>query len=440
MFRSLIVPLLAFACCAQDQRPVYKLLYSSQNPNLPGGLPVNLFEVQPGLFYGLSASTGVSGAVIFSLTGDGTFKVVYNFSPANNNLVESLVQATNGRLYGGGGSITAGNYYFSISTAGSDLQQYPFPGKWGPLFQTLVTPTGKLYDLALAGLGNLAAYGLASIDESGQVTILHQFSSAEGVPNPNGSIVYATDGNIYGFGSQGPYSGDGPSLIYRMTPAGAYSQLLSLGTFTGSGPLVAGSDGNLYNAFEGSMRSHGPHTTGAIFQTTLSGQGQVISNFPPKGMHQPVSLMQAADGDLYGSTNTFSYIFRYDFAQNKLSQVYSLPEATCYCYLIEGMDGKLYGVGRNYTIFSLDIGLPRPTPVIAGLYPSSGPVGQEVILWGNYLLGPTSVTFNGVPAADPVATSVRSVSVTVPAGATTGPVSITTANGTFTTTQNFTVE
>jgi hypothetical protein len=111
------------------------------------------------------------------------------------------------------------------------------------------------------------------------------------------------------------------------------------------------------------------------------------------------------------------------------------------------MDGKLYGVtpiGGNYpgigAVFSLNIGLPKPKPFITGLYPSSGPVGQRVILWGNYLLGTNSVAFNGVPATSAVATSAQSVLVTVPAGAATGPVTITTANGSFTTGQNFTIQ
>jgi hypothetical protein len=111
------------------------------------------------------------------------------------------------------------------------------------------------------------------------------------------------------------------------------------------------------------------------------------------------------------------------------------------------MDGKHYGVtpvGGNYpgigAVFSLEIGLPKPEPVVSGLYPASGPVGNKVTLWGNYLLGATSVTFNGVWASSVAVTSVRSVVATVPAGATTGPVSVTTANGTFTTSQNFTVQ
>jgi hypothetical protein len=50
------------------------------------------------------------------------------------------------------------------------------------------------------------------------------------------------------------------------------------------------------------------------------------------------------------------------------------------------------------------------------------------------------VTFNGVPAAAFQVNSTQAVMATVPAGATTGPVTITTANGSVTTKQSFTVE
>jgi hypothetical protein len=92
-------------------------------------------------------------------------------------------------------------------------------------------------------------------------------------------------------------------------------------------------------------------------------------------------------------------------------------------------------------VLSLEIGLPKPEPVVSVLHPVSWPVGKKVTLWGNYLLEATSVTLNGLPATSVAVTSVRSVVATVPAGATTGPVSInTTAIGPFSTTQRFTVQ
>jgi hypothetical protein len=160
--------------------------------------------------------------------------------------------------------------------------------------------------------------------------------------------------------------------------------------------------------------------------------------------------MQAADGNLYG-TNVYNQIFRYNFSKKAIELVYDMDvegsQGHCACILVEGSDGKLYGAaqnGGNYpgmgAVFSLDIGLPKPAPTVSGLYPPSGAAGLKVLLWGNYLLGATEVTFNGLPAAEISVTSVQSVIATVPPGATSGPVTVTTPNGSFTTTTNFTVQ
>jgi hypothetical protein len=63
-----------------------------------------------------------------------------------------------------------------------------------------------------------------------------------------------------------------------------------------------------------------------------------------------------------------------------------------------------------------------------------------LILWGENLLGATGVSFNGTPATTISNISKEYVAVTVPAGATTGPVTITTPNGSATSSGSFTVE
>ena len=439
--------LLAFGCAGQTdagQTPVYKLLYSPASGAVPGGNPNAMIEVEPGLFDVLAIrDNGTSGPSIFSISSTGTFNLIYSFQPPSM-LMSTFVQAPNGLVYVPG-FIAPNNFYFSLAPAGKDFQQYPFPGHWGTAWQTLVVPPNELYDIVAVATGGPSTYGFAQIDEAGKIAILHQFSGNDGVPIGN-NITYGADGNIYGVGSE--TIGVSPGFIFRFTPTGAYSKLLSFPSFpdVATLALISASDGNLYGIFGGG----GSNNTGEIYQATLSGQLQTVASFPATGMTKPLSLMEAADGNIYGSTNS-NFIFRYNLTTHQLTPVYRLDpygsQGHCACQLVEGMDGKLYGVtpiGGNYpgigAVFSLNIGLPKPKPFITGLYPSSGPVGQRVILWGNYLLGTNSVAFNGVPATSAVATSAQSVLVTVPAGAATGPVTITTANGSFTTGQNFTIQ
>jgi hypothetical protein len=90
-------------------------------------------------------------------------------------------------------------------------------------------------------------------------------------------------------------------------------------------------------------------------------------------------------------------------------------------------------------IFSLELGLPKPAPAVVSVRPDSGAAGTQVLLWGSNLLS-ASVQFNGVAATEVTNSGSNYVSVTVPTGATTGPITITTPGGTVTTTHSFTVE
>ncbi|GAA3971381.1 hypothetical protein GCM10022407_16490 [Hymenobacter antarcticus] len=67
---------------------------------------------------------------------------------------------------------------------------------------------------------------------------------------------------------------------------------------------------------------------------------------------------------------------------------------------------------------------------LASLSPTSGPVGTSVTLTGTGFTGATGVSFNGTAAGTFAVTSATTATATVPAGATTGNVTITTPGGT----------
>ena len=81
-----------------------------------------------------------------------------------------------------------------------------------------------------------------------------------------------------------------------------------------------------------------------------------------------------------------------------------------------------------------------PTPTISGFSPASGPAGTVVTVAGTNFTGVTAVRFNGVTAAAYTVNSSTQLTATVPAGASTGPISVAAgANGTGTSTTNFVV-
>jgi large repetitive protein len=77
-------------------------------------------------------------------------------------------------------------------------------------------------------------------------------------------------------------------------------------------------------------------------------------------------------------------------------------------------------------------------PAITSFTPSSGCVGSSVTINGTNLSGATAVTIDGVAATITNNTSTR-VIATVPVGATTGKIVVTTANGTATSSTDYTV-
>jgi hypothetical protein len=68
-------------------------------------------------------------------------------------------------------------------------------------------------------------------------------------------------------------------------------------------------------------------------------------------------------------------------------------------------------------------------PAVTSFTPGSGPVGTSVTITGTGLLGTTDVEFNGVVAVFNVVDS-STITTTVPAGATSGKISVTNAGGT----------
>ncbi len=77
-------------------------------------------------------------------------------------------------------------------------------------------------------------------------------------------------------------------------------------------------------------------------------------------------------------------------------------------------------------------------PTITSFIPTSGPVGTFVTITGTSFLGATAVKFHGTLAVFTVNSSSQ-ITATVPAGATTGTISVTTPSGTATSAGQFTV-
>jgi photosystem II stability/assembly factor-like uncharacterized protein len=96
-----------------------------------------------------------------------------------------------------------------------------------------------------------------------------------------------------------------------------------------------------------------------------------------------------------------------------------------------------WAVGLNGTILATTDG-GYPVPTISSLAPSSGTVGGGAVLGGTGFTGATKVTFHGVSASFIVKSDTQ-ITAIVPAGATSGTVSVTTPGGTAVSATSFIV-
>jgi hypothetical protein len=101
--------------------------------------------------------------------------------------------------------------------------------------------------------------------------------------------------------------------------------------------------------------------------------------------------------------------------------------------------GKIGVTNAAGTTLSTNDFIVTALPVIASFTPSDGPVGREVTITGTNFTGATSVTFNGTSTASFTVDSGTQIRATVPAGASTGKITITNAVGSGFSATNFVV-
>ncbi len=92
-------------------------------------------------------------------------------------------------------------------------------------------------------------------------------------------------------------------------------------------------------------------------------------------------------------------------------------------------DLDLLAVGFSGSLVSVLLNR-APVPTLTSLSPTSAPVGTSITLTGTDFTGATAVSFNGTAAVTFSVTTATTATATVPVGAATGPVTITTPGGT----------
>ena len=161
---------------------------------------------------------------------------------------------------------------------------------------------------ALIGLNVMTTRTRALPNTQVAYEVLHQFGAPPEGGYPIASLLRATDGNFYGTTSNLGYG-----TVFQITPEGMVTIVHAFtGGTDGWGPkaaLIQATDGNLYGTTEkgGSSSCHGgPGGCGTVFRVAPDGTGYtVLHRFSGEtdGAHPVAALLQATDGNLYGTTS-----------------------------------------------------------------------------------------------------------------------------------------
>jgi len=386
-----------YAGGAHDDGTVFKItpsgalttLYSFcvQSGCPDGGRPsAGLVQATNGDFYGTTRSGGhKDDGTAFKITASGTLTTLYRFCSQTN--------CTDGQYpYGGLVRAANGDFYGTTAAGGANYtycHDFSFPRKVG---------CGTVFE----------------ITPSGTLTTLYSFCSQSGCADgdlPLAGLVQATDGEFYGTTAGGGTHGDG--TVFKITPSGASTTLSSFcsqsGCTDGRHPeagLVQAASGDFY----GTTRDGGTVGFGTVFRIAPSGTLTTLHSFCSQsgctdGINPLAGLVQATDGNLYGTTS-YGGGANYDGTVFKitptgtLTTLYSFcPENTCpdgaspAAGLVQATNGDFYGttvVGGAYSttgagdygaIFRLSVGLG---PFVETL-PASGKAGAPVKILGTNL-------------------------------------------------------
>ena len=308
--------------CAAGSVSVLASLGATGDGSKPYG---NLIQATDGNLYGMAEFGGTNGTgAVIKVTPSGAESVLYSFAAAGAgdgaNPKGSLIQASDGNFYGltpnGGANGTGAVIKVTPSGAESVLYSFAATGDGANPDGSLVQASdGTLYGMTTKGGANGAGTVFA-ITLAGVETVIHPFGATGDGALPYGALIEANDGNLYGMTANGGANGTG-AVIKVTLPADTESVLYSFAATgdgaTPYGALVQANDGNLY----GLTQSGGTNNAGIAFKLTLAGAETKLHSFggTGDGLYPFGNLIQASDGNLYGlaqlgGAHNFGILFR----------------------------------------------------------------------------------------------------------------------------------
>jgi len=232
-------------------------------------------EASDGNFYGTTNGNAGNPPTAYKYTPSGTFTTIYQFDSAHGVQVQAgLIQGSDGNLYGTAieGGVNNNGTLFKLSTSGTLLYYYAFPGGSGgalPFGGLTEASDGNIYGTTEEG-GMTPGPGFGTVfkmDRTGNISILYSFDPFTGdAVYPVAGLVQGTDGYLYGvllYGGTNNFGG-----LFRISTTGSYRQLYSFSSAIGQSAVAAlFQDTN--GLFYGSAEYGGAYGFGAVYSLNM---------------------------------------------------------------------------------------------------------------------------------------------------------------------------
>jgi uncharacterized repeat protein (TIGR03803 family) len=210
---------------------------------------------------------------------------------------------------------------------------------------------GTTSDVGFVGQG--AIFKLTS---GGALTVLHSFTGLSDGGVPLAGLVQASDGNFYGVTTRGGDPASGCGTAYRVNASGTETTLHAFAGHPNDGcqpwpALMQAGDGNLY----GTTFVGGAANLGTVFKITTGGTVTILHSFCtqsgcPDGAEPQAGLVQGSDGNLYGEAfvggaNNVGSVFKIT-TSGTLTTLHSFngtDGSQPSGWLVQGSDGNFYG-------------------------------------------------------------------------------------------------
>jgi uncharacterized repeat protein (TIGR03803 family) len=186
----------------------------------------------------------------------------------------------------------------------------PLPGGTPPAFPQVRLPNGIFYGVVFGGFnGDPNRGSVFQLGLNGSQSTLFQFPGIlQDEANPT-ILIGGADGNLYG--ATAPRAvGDLNGMIFKLTPTGTFTAIYRFvdGKGTHATSLMQAADGNFYGTAAGDSSggffNHPPsmHNAGIFFKLTPAGAFTTLYSFTGGADGSfPNALVQGADGNFYGS-------------------------------------------------------------------------------------------------------------------------------------------